>query len=220
MLEHLPLPSFNLKMIVGELANEFTETILPIAALVGLLIGGFFTHEVLALSNNDPRITVKAATIFAIGAIAPGVVGFLLCARISSSLATELQTAYLKGLDPSAQFQNQRLFTLAVGGFIACISYQAMSIIGAVIAAEYALPGASVYMLELLLTERHPMDWCGDALLSAAMGAAIGYAAILSANQGSRMQREISRTAGRAVSYGLIAVCGLELMYWLIRQTI
>lgn len=206
-------------MIVTELANEFTETILPLAALVGLLMGGLFTYEVLLLANNDPRIAVKAASMFAIGAIAPGIVGFLLCARISSSLATELQTAYLRGADPTQQHQKQRLFTLFVGGFIACIAYQSLGIIGAVIATEMALPGASAHILELLLIERHPLDWLGDSLLSGAIGAAIGYAATLAANQGSRLHREIPRTAGRAVSYGLIAVCGIELIYWLVRQT-
>lgn len=215
---NIPIINLNSKMIVGELANEFSETILPIAALLGFIIGGFFTYELLVFSNNDLRITIKAASLFSLGALAPGMIGFLLCARVSSSLATELQASYIQGNAQADQFRKHRLVTLGLGAFVACVTYQALAIVGTLIATELALPGASAQALELLLLERHPVAWFGDACLAGLMGAAIGHSAMLAANQGCRMQREISRTAGRAVSYGLLAACLIEMLYWALRQ--
>lgn len=214
----IPITGLSSKMIVSELANEFSETILPIAALLGFIVGGFFTYELLIFSNNDLHITIKAASLFSLGALAPGIIGFLLCARVSSSLATELQASYIQGNTQTHQFRKHRLITLGLGAFVACITYQALAIVGTLIAAELALPGASAQTLELLLLERHPLAWFGDAFLAGLMGAAIGHSAMLAASQGSRLQREISRTAGRAVSYGLVAVCLIAMLYWILRQ--
>lgn len=203
--------------VVVELSRELTEAVIPLTALLGALLGGVAVYEAMAFSSNDLAIAVSVLAHTVIGSLACGVIGLVLAARISAAQATEIQALYQAGCTEGQVFLGSRLFMLTVGAFAAYVVFIVCALTGSVIAAEAALPGSSFEVMDRVLLMRHPIEWILDAFVSAITGLGVAAAAMQSARQGANHHREISRTAGRSVSWGLLAVCVVQALYWLLR---
>lgn len=204
--------------VVVELSREYTETVIPMVALLGALLGGIALYEAMTFSGNDPAIAVSVLVHTVVSPLASGAVGLVLAARISAAQATEIQALYQAGLPEDRVALGSRLAMLTVGAFAAYVVFMGCALTGSVIAAELVLPGSSLEIIERVLIVRHPMEWPLDAAVSAVSGFGIAMAAFKSASQGAHHHREISRTAGRSVSMGLLAVCTVQTLYWMLRS--
>lgn len=203
--------------VVVELSRELTEAVIPLAALLGALLGGVALYEAMVFSGNDLAIAVSVLVHTVIGSFSCGVIGLVLAARISAAQATEIQALYQTGCTEDQVFLGSRLFMLTAGAFAAYVVFMVCALTGSVISAEVALPGSSFEVIDRVLLMRHPMEWVLDGLVSSVTGLGVAVAAVQSARQGANHHRDISRTAGRSVSWGLLAVCLVQALYWLLR---
>lgn len=205
-------------LVAVEMSREFSETVIPMAALLGTVLGGLVMFEAMIFSGNDLAIAVRILSHSVIGPFAAGVVGLILTARISAAQAAEIQTMY-QNLGSDAQLAlRTRTLMLSAGAFAAYVVFITCALTGAVIAGEWLLSGSSWQVVELVLLTRQPTDWVWDAIVAALIGLGISTATLKSASRGAQHHREISRTAGRAVSFALLAVCVIQTLYWLLRS--
>lgn len=205
--------------IAREIGRETSETLLPMASLVGFALGVLATLESLDLTRGDLVLTVTFTSLLVCGPIAPPLAGLLIALRMSTSQATEIQMKIHQG-DTAALGRDSiktRLQWMAAAGIATCSIMQLSAAIGAILAIEWRLPGAAGLAMDLVLTTRAPLEWLGDALLSATIAVMIGASSVYAANAGARNDREISRTAGRSATLGLLAVLAPAGLYWIVR---
>lgn len=202
--------------VVTELSKELTETVIPISALVGLLLGGVVMFEAMTLSKDDVVISATVLSHSVLGPFACGLVGLILAARISAAQAAEIQSLYGASASDEQLALGARTVMLGAGAFASYIVFITCALVGSVIATEAALAGASAQIPDLIMYVRHPLEWIWDAVAATVMGMGISYAAQKSASRGVKHHKEISRTAGRSVSVALIAVCIVQTLYWLL----
>jgi len=199
-----------------EVLREITENILPMAAVVGLLVGFGFTYEALSWLQNDVGIVVAAAANSVLGPLSPAFAAFLIVSRIS---ATQAIGVFL-GDVPNREWYRRNLI-VALGGFAACSLFQISAIIGHAAAAEAKLPGSSSTVLSTLLLERAPFDWLVDNLFAAVMGFLISGASIRAAVfSASTDKRKGAAAASRSVSWGIMIICLCETFYWTFRSAL
>lgn len=207
--------------ISREIGRETTETLLPIASIIGFALGAIVTFEALAITRGDLIVSVTYGSLLVYGPLAPPLVGLLIALRMSTTQATEIQVQIRLG-DESAlsrQSISMRLKWMAAAGLATCSILQLSAAIGSVLAIEWRLPGASGAAIDLFLTARPAYEWLLDGILAMTISAMIGAAAIYAANAGARHDREISRTAGRSATLSMLAVIAPTALFWLIRAT-
>lgn len=207
--------------ISREIGRETTETLLPIASIIGFVLGAIVTFEALAITRGDLIVSVTYGSLLVYGPLAPPLVGLLIALRMSTTQATEIQVQIRLG-DESAlsrQSISMRLKWMAAAGLATCSILQLSAAIGSVLAIEWRLPGASGAAIDLFLTARPAYEWLLDGILAMTISATIGAAAIYAANAGARHDREISRTAGRSATLSMLAVIAPTSLFWLIRAT-
>lgn len=207
--------------ISREIGRETTETLLPIASIIGFVLGAIVTFEALAITRGDLIVSVTYGSLLVYGPLAPPLVGLLIALRMSTTQATEIQVQIRLG-DESAlsrQSISMRLKWMAAAGLATCSILQLSAAIGSVLAIEWRLPGASGAAIDLFLTARPAYEWLLDGILAMTISATIGAAAIYAANAGARHDREISRTAGRSATLSMLAVIAPTALFWLIRAT-
>lgn len=207
--------------ISREIGRETTETLLPIASILGFVLGAIVTFEALAITRGDLIVSVTYGSLLVYGPLAPPLVGLLIALRMSTTQATEIQVQIRLG-DESAlsrQSISMRLKWMAAAGLATCSILQLSAAIGSVLAIEWRLPGASGAAIDLFLTARPAYEWLLDGILAMTISATIGAAAIYAANAGARHDREISRTAGRSATLSMLAVIAPTSLFWLIRAT-
>jgi len=207
--------------ISKEIGRETTETLLPIASLIGFVLGAIVTFEALAITRGDLAISVTYGSLLVCGPLAPPLVGLLIALRMSTTQATEIQVQIRVG-DESAlnrESVSMRLKWMAAAGLATCSLLQLSAAIGSILAIEWRLPGASGAATDLFLTARPAYEWLLDGILAMTISAMIGAAAIYAANAGARNDREIARTAGRSATLSMLAVIVPTALFWLIRAT-
>lgn len=207
--------------ISREIGRETTETLLPIASIIGFVLGAIVTFEALAITRGDLIVSVTYGSLLVYGPLAPPLVGLLIALRMSTTQATEIQVQIRLG-DESAlsrQSISMRLKWMAAAGLATCSILQLSAAIGSILAIEWRLPGASGAAIDLFLTARPAYEWLLDGILAMTISATIGAAAIYAANAGARHDREISRTAGRSATLSMLAVIAPTALFWLIRAT-
>lgn len=204
------------RALIEELFKELRETVVPISALLGAILGGLVMFEAMTFSRNDLVIASTALAHSLLGPLSVGLIGLILAARISAAQAAEIQGLYQSGASETEIASTTRTVILALGAFVSYVVFIAFTLTGAVIATEFVLSGASSEILDIVLRARHPLEWIGDSIAATLMGAGICIAAFKSATRGATHHRAISRTAGRSVSYGLLTVCVVLTLYWLL----
>lgn len=207
--------------ISREIGREATETLLPIASLIGFVLGAIVTFEALAITRGDLVISVTYGSLLVYGPLAPPLAGLLIALRMSTSQATEIQMQVRAGNEGalSRHSISTRLKWMAAAGLAACSILQLSAAIGSILAIEWQLPGASGVAIDLFLTARPAYEWLLDGMLAMTISAMIGAAAIYAATAGARNDREIPRTAGRSATLSMVAVIAPTALFWLIRAT-
>jgi hypothetical protein len=197
-----------------ELHREITENILPMAAIVGLLVGFWFTYEALVWLQDDINMVVTLATNTVLGPLSALFAAFLIVSRISATQAIEV---YMNNV--TFQDRNRRNIIIALSGLAACAFFQISATIGSVVASEVRLPRSTEPLIVALLMERVPVDWIIDNFLAAIMGFLISQVSIHAAVVTEKTdERRGAGAASRSVSWGILVIFLCEIVYWTVRS--